>query len=77
MTGRPLRWVEDVFEHVGSHGLAVVSQRCDLVWDVAPRGACTWSGIVPPDHAATVCRLLREARPGHDVRRRDRSTGSA
>ena len=25
VTGRPLRWTEEVFEHVGAYGLAVVS----------------------------------------------------
>jgi len=34
VTGRPLRWTADVFEHVGSHGLAIVSNGA-LVWDVA------------------------------------------
>jgi Cof subfamily protein (haloacid dehalogenase superfamily) len=34
VTGRPLRWTEEVFEHVGEHGLAVVSNGA-LVWDVA------------------------------------------
>ena len=33
VTGRPLRWTEEVFEHVGAHGLAVVSNG-GLVWDV-------------------------------------------
>lgn len=34
VTGRPLRWTEDVFSYVGSHGLAIVSNGA-LVWDVA------------------------------------------
>jgi Cof subfamily protein (haloacid dehalogenase superfamily) len=34
VTGRPVRWAEEVFEHVGDHGLAVVSNGA-LVWDVA------------------------------------------
>lgn len=34
VTGRPLRWTTPVFEHVGSHGLAIVSNGA-LVWDVA------------------------------------------
>ena len=36
VTGRPLRWAADVFDHVGAHGLAVVSNGA-LVWDVARR----------------------------------------
>jgi len=34
VTGRPLRWTRDVFDYVGSHGLAIVSNGA-LVWDVA------------------------------------------
>ena len=34
VTGRPLRWAEVVFEHVGDHGLAVVSNGA-MLWDVA------------------------------------------
>jgi Cof subfamily protein (haloacid dehalogenase superfamily) len=34
VTGRPVRWAEEVFEHVGDHGIAVVSNGA-LVWDVA------------------------------------------
>ena len=62
MTGRPLRWAEDVFEHVGSHGLAIVSNGA-LVWDVA-RERVHLQRPVPPDTAREVCRLLREAVPG-------------
>jgi Cof subfamily protein (haloacid dehalogenase superfamily) len=62
VTGRPLRWAEDVFEHVGSHGLAIVSNGA-LVWDVA-RSRVHLERPVPPDTAREVCRLLREAVPG-------------
>jgi Cof subfamily protein (haloacid dehalogenase superfamily) len=34
VTGRPLRWAREVFEHVGGHGQAVISNGA-LVWDVA------------------------------------------
>ena len=63
VTGRPLRWAEEVFEYVGAHGLAVVSNGA-LVWDVVrdeihqtvrgDRGASAWRS----------CRLIREAVPG-------------
>jgi Cof subfamily protein (haloacid dehalogenase superfamily) len=33
VTGRPLRWTRPVFDYVGSHGLAIVSNGA-LVWDV-------------------------------------------
>jgi Cof subfamily protein (haloacid dehalogenase superfamily) len=62
VTGRPLRWAEDVFDHVGDHGLAVVSNGA-LVWDVAadlPR-------LRREIDAATVLRVcaeLRAAVPG-------------
>jgi len=62
VTGRPLRWAEDVFDHVGDHGLAVVSNGA-LVWDVAadlPR-------LRREIDAATVllvCAELRAAVPG-------------
>jgi len=62
VTGRPLRWAEDVFEHVGSHGLAIVSNGA-LVWDVA-RSRVHLERPVSPDTAREVCRLLRAAVPG-------------
>jgi hydroxymethylpyrimidine pyrophosphatase-like HAD family hydrolase len=62
VTGRPLRWAEDVFEHVGSHGLAIVSNGA-LVWDVA-RSQVHLERPIPPETAREACRLLREAVPG-------------
>ena len=62
MTGRPLRWTEVVFEHVGSHGLAIVSNGA-LVWDVARDEPRT----VRPMDAATALAVsedLRAAVPG-------------
>jgi hydroxymethylpyrimidine pyrophosphatase-like HAD family hydrolase len=62
VTGRPLRWAEEVFEHVGDHGLAVVSNGA-LVWDVAADAPRLRREIEP----ATVLRVateLREAVPG-------------
>jgi Cof subfamily protein (haloacid dehalogenase superfamily) len=62
VTGRPLRWAREVFEHVGGHGLAIVSNGA-LVWDVAadrPR-------VVRPIEPVTgleVCADLRAAVPG-------------
>jgi HAD superfamily hydrolase (TIGR01484 family) len=46
VTGRPLRWAEEVFEHVGGHGLAVVSNGA-LVWDVARAGVHLMRPIDP------------------------------
>ena len=62
VTGRPLRWAEEVFEHVGSHGLAIVSNGA-LVWDVA-RSEVHLERPIAPDTAREVCRRLREAVPG-------------
>ena len=50
VTGRPLRWAEEVFEHVGGHGLAIVSNGA-LVWDVAGNAPSLQRPIEP---AATV-----------------------
>jgi Cof subfamily protein (haloacid dehalogenase superfamily) len=62
VTGRPLRWAEEVFEHVGDHGLAIVSNGA-LVWDVAA-DAARLERPIPADVALEVCARLREAVPG-------------
>jgi Cof subfamily protein (haloacid dehalogenase superfamily) len=62
VTGRPLRWAEEVFEHVGSHGLAVVSNGA-LVWDVA-RERVHLERPITPALGLEVCALVREAVPG-------------
>jgi HAD superfamily hydrolase (TIGR01484 family) len=61
VTGRPLRWAEEVFEHVGGHGLAVVSNGA-LVWDVA-RGAVHLLRTIEPATGLEVARRIREAVP--------------
>ena len=62
VTGRPLRWAEAVFEHVGSHGLAIVSNGA-LVWDVAQERVHLERPI-SPELGLEVCRLVRAAVPG-------------
>ena len=62
VTGRPLRWAEVVFEYVGSHGLAIVSNGA-LVWDVA-RDAPRLTRHIDAGTALEVSRLLRAAVPG-------------
>ncbi|MGH3412314.1 MAG: Cof-type HAD-IIB family hydrolase [Marmoricola sp.] len=62
VTGRPLRWARDVFDHVGSHGLAIVSNGA-LVWDVAGDRAVLERGI-DPAVGLEVCDRIREAVPG-------------
>lgn len=62
VTGRPLRWAIEVFEHVGEHGLAVVSNGA-LVWNV-PRHTVHLQRLLEPAVAREVCRLIRAAVPG-------------
>jgi Cof subfamily protein (haloacid dehalogenase superfamily) len=62
VTGRPLRWTEEVFDHVGEHGLAVISNGA-LVWDVA-RHRPRLERPIDPALALECCHLLRAALPG-------------
>ena len=62
VTGRPLRWAEDVFDYVGGHGLAIVSNG-GLVWDVA-RSAVHLLRPLAPAVGLEVCALIREVAPG-------------
>jgi hydroxymethylpyrimidine pyrophosphatase-like HAD family hydrolase len=61
VTGRPLRWAEEVFEHVGGHGLAIVSNGA-LVWDVA-RAARHLVRAIEPGTGVEAARRLRAAVP--------------
>ena len=61
VTGRPLRWAAEVFEHVGEHGLAVVSNGA-LVWDVAADTA-RLTRPIPPETVLQVCADLRARVP--------------
>ena len=74
VTGRPLRWAEEVFEYVGAHGLAVVSNGA-LVWDVA-RDRVDLTRTVPVAEGLAACRRIRDAVPGVGVRGGDPRTGS-
>ena len=62
VTGRPLRWAEEVFDHVGEHGLAIVSNGA-LVWDVAV-SAPRLERPIPVAVTRRVCEQLRAAVPG-------------
>jgi hydroxymethylpyrimidine pyrophosphatase-like HAD family hydrolase len=62
VTGRPLRWAEEVFEYVGAHGLAVVSNGA-LVWDVAGDRVHRLRPIAE-EIGLEVCRLIRDSVPG-------------
>ncbi len=61
VTGRPLRWAADVFDHVGGHGLAVVSNGA-LIWDVAA-GAARLQRPIAPDATLAVVDRLRTVLP--------------
>ncbi len=62
VTGRPLRWAEEVFDHVGRHGLAVISNGA-VVWDVAADKPVGFRGI-EPDVGLEVAMRIRAAVPG-------------
>jgi len=62
VTGRPLRWMMEVFEHVGELGLAIVSNG-GLVWDVRQH-AVHLERPIEPDLGLEVARLIRAAVPG-------------
>lgn len=62
VTGRPLRWSREVFEHVGGHGLAIVSNGA-VVWDV-PNDRARLVRAIDPEVGREVCDLIRSAIPG-------------
>jgi Cof subfamily protein (haloacid dehalogenase superfamily) len=62
VTGRPVRWMDALWEHVGDHGLAVCSNG-GIVYDVAAH-AVRSARPIPPDVGLKVAALLREAIPG-------------
>jgi HAD superfamily hydrolase (TIGR01484 family) len=61
VTGRPLRWAEEVFEHVGGLGLAVLSNGA-LVWDVAAARTHLLRPI-EPETGIEVARRIRAVVP--------------
>ncbi len=61
-TGRPIRWMDDLWSDVGGHGLAICSNG-GIVYDVATHSV-TRSCTVDVDTLITVGRLLRAAIPG-------------
>lgn len=61
VTGRPVRWMEELFAHVGSHGIAILSNGA-LVWDVEAARPIAQRPIAAATLVAA-CALLREASP--------------
>ena len=62
VTGRPIRWMDDFWEHVGGHGLAICSNG-GIVYDVNAR-AVSRSRTIPVEVGLEVARTLRATIPG-------------
>jgi HAD superfamily hydrolase (TIGR01484 family) len=72
VTGRPVRWMDDLWEHVGDLGLAVCSNG-GIVYDVHARAVRT-ARTIPVEIGLETARLLREA---NDTYERARSAQRA
>ena len=62
VTGRPVRWMDALWEHVGGHGLAVVSNG-GILYDVHAR-AVRKARTIPVEVGHKVAGILRDAVPG-------------
>lgn len=62
VTGRPIRWMRDLWQHVGDHGLAVCSNG-GIVYDVAAQ-AVRSARPIPVDVGLRVADLMRAGIPG-------------
>lgn len=62
VTGRPVRWMDALWETVGGHGLAICSNGA-IVYDVAARGIRSVREIAP-ETVVEVGEVLRRALPG-------------
>ena len=62
VTGRPIRWMHELWEHVGDHGLAVCSNG-GVVYDV-PGHAVRSARPIPVEVGLQVVDLMREGIPG-------------
>jgi Cof subfamily protein (haloacid dehalogenase superfamily) len=61
-TGRPIRWMEDLWDDVGGHGLAICSNGA-LVYDVARREVRDFRAV-PSEVGLSIAEQLRTAVPG-------------
>ena len=61
-TGRPIRWMEQLWDAVGGHGLAICSNG-GIVYDVAERRVRDFSAV-PREVGMQVAELVRAAVPG-------------
>ncbi len=62
VTGRPIRWMESLWHHVGDHGLAICSNG-GIVYDVPSRRVAR-ARTIPPEVGLKVADLLRAGVPG-------------
>jgi HAD superfamily hydrolase (TIGR01484 family) len=62
VTGRPIRWMDDLWEHVGGHGLAIVSNG-GILYDVHERAVRT-ARTIPVEVGLKAATILRDAVPG-------------
>lgn len=62
VTGRPVRWMDDLWEHVGGHGLAIVSNG-GILYDVHDR-SIRLSRTIPVAVGLEAAAVLRAAVPG-------------
>jgi Cof subfamily protein (haloacid dehalogenase superfamily) len=62
VTGRPIRWMDSLWDAVGGHGLAICSNG-GIVYDVARHGVRN-ARTIDPQTCLEVATLLRRAIPG-------------
>jgi Cof subfamily protein (haloacid dehalogenase superfamily) len=62
VTGRPVRWMDALWEHVGGHGLAIVSNG-GILYDVHDH-AVRLARTIPVETGLEVAKRLRDAIPG-------------
>lgn len=62
VTGRPIRWMEPLWHHVGDHGIAICSNG-GIVYDV-PGRSVVQARTIPREVGLKVASVVREAIPG-------------
>jgi Cof subfamily protein (haloacid dehalogenase superfamily) len=62
VTGRPIRWMESLWDHVGDHGLAICSNG-GILYDVATHTVVR-ARTIPRETGLAVVERIRESVPG-------------